>query len=51
MEEDNTVENGISSLGGLFFTEVLDLKNILGFSTFLSIPIVRVLRSYIPQIK
>lgn len=40
-----------SSLGGLFFTEVLDLKNILGFSTFLSIPIVRVLRKYVPQVK
>jgi BirA family biotin operon repressor/biotin-[acetyl-CoA-carboxylase] ligase len=40
-----------SSLGGLFFTEVLDLKNILGFSTFLSIPIIRVLRKYIPQVK
>jgi BirA family biotin operon repressor/biotin-[acetyl-CoA-carboxylase] ligase len=40
-----------SSLGGLFFTEVLDLKNILGFSTFLSIPIIRVLREYVPEIK
>lgn len=40
-----------STYGGLYFTEVLDLDNILGFSTFLSIPILRVLRKYVEEVK
>ncbi|BAL81168.1 biotin--[acetyl-CoA-carboxylase] ligase [Caldisericum exile] len=40
-----------SSLGGLYFTEVLHLDNILGFSTFLSIPIIRVLKKYVNDVK
>ncbi|MEF3244533.1 MAG: biotin--[acetyl-CoA-carboxylase] ligase [Caldisericaceae bacterium] len=40
-----------STYGGLYFTEVLNLNNILGFSTFLSIPILRVLKRYVEKVK
>ncbi len=40
-----------STYGGLYFTEVLDLNNILGFSTFLSIPILRVLKRFVEKVK
>lgn len=39
-----------SSYGGLYFTEVLPLENVLGFSTFISIPIIRVLRKYVKEV-
>lgn len=41
----------ISNVGGLFFTEVLSLNNVLGFSTFLAIPIVRVIKRYVKEVK
>ncbi|MGB9793734.1 biotin--[acetyl-CoA-carboxylase] ligase [Caldisericum exile] len=40
-----------SNFGGLYFTEVLSLEQILGFSTFLSIPIIRVLKRYVNSVK
>jgi len=40
-----------SPMGGLYFTEVVQLENILGFSTFLSIPVVRVLRKYVEDVQ
>ena len=40
-----------SMLGGLFFTEALLLENILGFSTFLSIPIMRAIKKYVKDVK
>jgi len=40
-----------SPKGGLWFTEVFQLERILGLSLFISIPILRVLKKYAPNVK